>query len=867
MALSAGTKLGPFEILGPLAAGGMGEVYRAHDPKLARDVALKVLPLDLAEDAERRRRFEQEARAASSLNHPNIVHVYEIGAEGPLHYIAMELVEGRPMRELMTAAPILAKRMLEIAVEIADGLAKAHAGGIVHRDLKPDNVLITHEGHVKILDFGLAKVALPAGPSSIDGPTVSRTAAGLILGTVGYMSPEQAAGSPVDHTSDQFALGAILYEWASGRKPFQKPTTAETLVAIIKEAPEPLTVASPTLPAPLRWIIEDRLLAKDPKERYSSTWDLLRDLRSLRDHFSEASEMSGLAPSARGSGRRWPRGFRTVATLGLIFGILGGFLGGQRTVKPPLPARFHQLTFARGTVHSARFAPDGDTVIYGGAFEGRAVEPFLTRVGTPEARSLGLAGANVLAISPSGEMAVALDFHFVGGWRFAGTLARVALAGGSPRPLQEDVEFADFGPDGTSLAIVRKAQGRTRLEYPIGTVLYETAGWISEPRVSPDGNQVAFLDHPFQNDNMGLAAVVDRTGSKRTLGRLWASSQGLFWAAGGGEIWFTAAESGNSLAIRAVTLEGRERLVQAVPGALILQDISAKGRVLVLRATYRNAALGLPPGTTRERDLSAQIWSIPVDLSADGRTLLISEQGESAPRDYAVYLRHTDGESPAVLLGEGAALALSPDGRWVLASTPSQPRQLSVLPTGAGEMRRLPDRGIEYQTWASFLPDGRSIACTANQPGRGVRLYVHPLGEGAARAFSPEGVSVPYGVQPLAPDGSRVAALDPSGKPTFYSLATGEATPIPGTESGDVPVRLSADQRYLYVFHVVELPARIFKVELRTGRRELWKEIAPEDRAGLPFGLRNVLMTPDGKASAYSLRRLFTELFVAEGLK
>ncbi|HYX22115.1 MAG TPA: serine/threonine-protein kinase, partial [Thermoanaerobaculia bacterium] len=300
MTLSAGTKLGPFEVVAPLGAGGMGEVYRAKDSRLGREVAVKVLSPEFAADADRRKRFEQEARSASALNHTNIVTIHDIGADANTVYIAMELIDGRTLREVLHAGAIPTKRLLDLAYQIADGLAKAHSAGIIHRDLKPENVMVTKEGSIKILDFGLAKLLKEQPEESSNLPTAQATQAGTVLGTVGYMSPEQASGKPLDFRSDQFALGSILYEMATGKRAFQRGTSAETLTAIIREEPDPIAPSSAGVPAPFRWIVE-RCLSKDPEERYASTRDLARDIRGVREHLSEA--VSGATAEVSGATR------------------------------------------------------------------------------------------------------------------------------------------------------------------------------------------------------------------------------------------------------------------------------------------------------------------------------------------------------------------------------------------------------------------------------------------------------------------------------------------------------------------------------------------------------------------------------------
>src|SRR5512143_2299375 len=268
----------------------MGEVYRARDARLGREIALKVLPVELSDDADRLSRFEQEARSASALNHPNIVTVHDIGRAGDVSFIAMELVEGKTLRELGASGPLPVRRTLTIATQIAEGLGKAHGAGIVHRDLKPENVMVTKDGFVKLLDFGLAKLFVAPTDKESGAPTAipQETQPGTVMGTVGYMSPEQASGRPVDFRSDQFALGSILYEMATSKRAYQKNTGAETRTAIIRDEPEPVAQVNPKAPAPFRWIVE-RCLAKDPDERYASTRDLARDMANVRARASEES--------------------------------------------------------------------------------------------------------------------------------------------------------------------------------------------------------------------------------------------------------------------------------------------------------------------------------------------------------------------------------------------------------------------------------------------------------------------------------------------------------------------------------------------------------------------------------------------------
>ena len=496
MTLSAGTKLGPYEILSPIGAGGMGEVYRAKDAKLGREAAIKVLPETMAADPDRRQRFEQEARSASALNHPNILTIYDIGQSDGTVYIAMELIEGKTLRELVASGePVAMKKLLDVAVQTAEGLAKAHSAGIVHRDLKPENLMISKDGFVKILDFGLAKLVEPSSQGASVLPTAapSPTQPGTVLGTAGYMSPEQASGQPVDFHSDQFTLGAILYEMASGKRAFQRKTGAETLVAIIREEPEPMAQVAPKAPAPVRWIVE-RCLAKDPEERYASTKDLARDLKSLRDHLSETSASGGMEAAEPVRARR--RGWLLPAALALLLGAgLAVLAVKQLDLLAPEPLRYQRITFRRGAIGGARFAQDGKTVVYGASWDGAPMEIFSTNPESPESKSLGLPSANVLAVSSAGELAISLGWHPVVGWEATGTLARVPLAGGAPREVLENIQDADWSPDGKELAVVHQSGARARVEYP-DRERHRRELRLVEPRPDLAGRKVGRLLRP-----------------------------------------------------------------------------------------------------------------------------------------------------------------------------------------------------------------------------------------------------------------------------------------------------------------------------------------------------------------------------------
>jgi len=858
MTLSAGSRLGPYEVLSPIGAGGMGEVYRARDTRLSREVALKVLPADLADDRERLSRFEQEARSASALNHPNIVAVYDVGRSGETSFIAMELVEGRTVRDLLASGQLAWKRALSIAAQAADGLAKAHAAGIVHRDLKPENLMVSSDGFVKILDFGLAKLVDEKKTNLSNALTMAgpQTASGIILGTVGYMSPEQASGAPLDFRSDQFSLGAILYEMATGKRAFSRATVVDTLSAILHDEPEPLGSLRPEAPQALRWIL-DRCLAKEPDERYASTRDLARDLATLRDHLGESGATEPLAV------RRGKR--RTVPLLAALLaagvaGALASYLVLRASLERKPPPSYRQITFRQGTIRSARFSPDGQTVVYAAAWSGQPLEVFAVRPGSPESRSLGRLDANELAVSSTGEMALVVRNKYLGLFPGAGTLARMPFEGGSsPREVLEGVSFTDWSRDGSAMAIVRDMGAVQRVEYPIGKVLHETGGWVSHPRVSPDGLRVAFLDHPIAGDDNGRVVVVDRAGKKMVGETTWASAWGLAWPPEGKEVWFTAIKTGSQRALWALSLSGKERLVARAPAMLTLYDIARDGRVLLGQDKLRFATLALPPGATREQDFSWLDIGLVGDISPDGRKIVFEEVGEGGGEGYSVYLRGTDG-SPAVRLGSGHGPRLSPDGKWVVAGD-LRSGQIVLLPTGPGEPATVTHDRLEH-AYAVVLPDGKRIAFVAGEAGKERRLYVQPISGGTPVPLSREGVQFPG---PASPDGRFVAVTTSEWKPALCSTSSGEVVPISGATTTDGPIQWTPDSKALYIKTGL-FPARVFRVDPVSGKRELWKELAPPDPTGV-VDVQGVVMTPDASAYAYTYVRILSDLFVAQGLK
>lgn len=457
-------------------------------------------------------------------------------------------------------------------------------------------------------------------------------------------------------------------------------------------------------------------------------------------------------------------------------------------------------------------------------------------------------------------MALLLGSRQVKSWIHTGTLARMPMAGGAPREVLENVQYADWSPDGNNLAVVRDAGGRNRIEYPIGKVLYETSGWISHPRVSPKGDQVAFLEHPTEGDDAGSVMVVGSNGKAEILSKGWPTLQGLAWPRGGGEVWFTASE-GIDRALYAVTLAGAQRLVSRVPGQLTLQDIRADGGVLVTRGNTRRRIMNSAADAKTDQDLAWFDWSYPVSLSSDGKRMLFYEAGEGGGLSYTTYLRKTDG-SPAVRPGDGQALALSPDERWALATRINAPTQLFLLPTRAGETKPLAHDTITHVA-ARWFPDGKRFVFSGTEPGQGARLYVQDIAEDKPRAITPEGVNaLTFAV---SPDGRVVAAVGPDGKGYFYPVMSGDPQAIGAFEAGEEPISWSEDGRSLYVDRPGEMPAKVYRLDWQTGQRTLWKQLMPTDPAGVEF-IGPVVVTPDTRAYVYGVRQLLSDLYLVEGL-
>ncbi|MBV9572946.1 MAG: serine/threonine-protein kinase [Acidobacteriales bacterium] len=860
MSLTSGTKIGPYEIVDLLGSGGMGEVYRARDARLKRDVAIKVLPQALSADPERLRRFEQEALATAALNHPNILAVFDIGTSGGSPYVVSELLDGETLRERLRSGPLPARKALDYALQIAHGLAAAHEKEIVHRDLKPENLFVTRDGRVKILDFGLAKLTQLDSSDHSSVTVTHGTEAGLVLGTAGYMSPEQVRGLAVDARSDIFSFGAILYEMLSGKRAFHGDTPADTMSSILKEEPADFSETGRNVSPALERIVQ-HCLEKNPESRFHSASDIAFDLEHMSGLSGTAARAIPAEAAQPGRSWHWQAVLGAIALSLLLLGA-GWWLGKSR--EHAALAVYQQITFRTGAIGNARFTPDGG-IAYSAAWDGSEGQLYLSRADDPGARELGLKGAELLSISKAGELAVRLNTRYLPGYARVGTLARVPLSGGTPREVLENVQDADWASDGGSMAVVRyiPENNHWRLEYPIGKVLFDSINWISHPKLSPDAKWVAFADHENTGgDDEGSVAVIaaDGNGKEKKLSSGWETIEGILWSPSGDEIWFTSAMNGASTNPNSVSLSGKVRAITNVPGGMWLQDLR-NGVALMITHQERIGIRGMAPGAKEERELGWFGWSIVRDISRDGRKILFEEEGNGGGPNYTVFVRDTDG-SPPVRVGEGVAGAISPDKKWVT-TKPAKGGALMLVPTGAGEQRQLTHDAVSYNA-ERWLPDGKTLLASGIEAGHGARDYLIDITTGSSKPITPEGIA---GIR-LSPDGRSAAVLGPDVKWGVWPLDGSGFRPIPNLDSAYYVDGWSPDGSYVYVSSTGrgETTTKLYKVNIATGKMEFWRTFGTEATAG-QGGAGDFQFSIDGTAYAYVYDKVLSEAYVVTGLK
>jgi len=872
MALNSGTKLGPYEIQSLLGAGGMGEVYRARDTRLHRDVAIKILPSSFASDQDRLRRFEQEARAVAALNHPNLLTVFDVGtapvaepggeagsataAAATSPFIVSELLEGSTLRERLASGALRERKSLDYAIQIANGLAAAHERGIVHRDLKPDNVFVTNDGRVKILDFGLAKLTEANSPD-VNVTLQTVTQAGVVLGTIGYMSPEQVRGKPTDSRSDIFSFGVVLYEMLTGKRAFHGETAADVMSAILNHEPPELTATNREVSPALDRIVH-HCMEKTPQQRFQSAGDIAFQLSELSGTRTSTT-IPALAETAPTKARRnWLLPGLGALALALLLPATW-FLA--RSTAHRAPPKFVQLTFQQGSVDSARFLSDGQSIVCASRWgSDSTMALYTTRMDSQGMRPLGVQADALASVSSSGELLVIQNFQSVGpGYVRAGTLARLPVGGGAPRPILDSVQYADWAPDGKDFAVVRYVRERHiyTLEYPAGKVLYETPGWVSDPRFSRDGRRIAFLDHPSFGDDQGFASVIDLEGHRIRLSGSYASTQGLAWSPNGDEIWFSAVAEGVYRSLFATSLSGRVRSLLSAPGDIDIQDSLPDGRVLVADVNSRLILMVSTPGNAKDRDFTWMDWASTMRFSFDGKQILFGDQHSGA--QYGTFLRDMDG-SPAVRLGDGDPMDLSIDGKWALSRTSAGANQLLLLPIGAGESRQLTHSTLSHLS-ARFFPDGR-VFSVGNEPGHPERTYVIDL-NGNETPITPEGIR---GIATATNGKLLLTTNTDASQYQLFPLDGGQPRDIPQLQKGDRPFDFTSDDAALLVRRNGPLDtAEIWRVELAGSKRTLLHTVSLSEVSSI-MGRPVVIASRDGKNYAYRYARKISAEYVIEGL-
>ena len=848
MSLLPGSRLGPYEIVGRIGAGGMGEVWKARDPKLNRFVAIKVLPASFSADPDRLKRLGQEAKALAAISHPNLVHIFEAAEHEGAPFLVMELLEGETLRERLRGKSLPSKRTAEIAQSIACGLAAAHGKGILHRDLKPENIFLTRDGQVKVLDFGLAKFesAQTVGSEIITQTLLSEP--GTILGTSGYMSPEQVRGEPLDARSDLFCLGIILWEMLAGRRPFLGDSSIEVMHAILREVPPEFDEALNVAPGLER--IVRTCLEKEPASRFHSAHDLAFALDSL----STSGVSSQRFPALRMRRSDW-----SIHALGgavvLLLLLLGlgtlAWLGSWPPFQPPKQPTFKRLTFRQGPILGARFSPDGREVIFDGAWDGGNHQIYATRLDTLEEKPLGIPGAALHFLTRAGDLGVALNAKSFDEFDTIGELAKAPLGGIAPKAILKDVIVADQAPDGR-LAVGTSKDYPPTLEFPLGERRAKlTLG--STLRFSPDGRHLAFAtpDHRVR--------VLDTaTGQHRPLTRPYENLYGMAWK--GNELWFTAGDSGRQQSLRAVTLANKERVILETPGRFRLLDVAEDGRALMAQEDFRVGILVWAPGQEKPRDITRADDSFLYSLARDGKRVVFAAKIHLAKGEASAVFLGSETGAPQ-LLSEGWYSVLSPDGHWVATLFSGKEPKVVLYPTGAGQERPFPLTGLKKVESVAWTLDGKSLLISEG----GGRIFLQPLDGGTLHPLTPEGVANgDWGTLDLAPDGRTFLAKGPAGL-GIYDLQdpTRPPTPLPAFEG--TFLGWTADSKRFYLLQTHTLPLEVWIFDPVTGQLNRFRTFRAESLLGagvLPWASR---ITADGSTLAVTYFQKPSTLYLVEG--
>ena len=901
MGLKAGTRLGNYEIVTLLGAGGMGEVYRAQDTKLGRQVAIKVLPASLAEDRELLRRFEGEARAIAALSHPNVIGIYDFARSESLAYAVMELLEGENLRDRLKGGALPPRRVIEIGIAVARGLGAAHERGITHRDLKPENIFLTKDGRVKVLDFGLAKQhpnlrgESPTETMATHALADPATEPGMVLGTVGYMSPEQVRGEAVDSRSDIFSFGVVLHEMLSGQRPFQGASPVQTMAAILDQDPPELTASRGALPPALERVV-GHCLEKRPEARFQS----MKDIAFALEHLNATTSGVLGRPAIRG-----PRHASLLAAASAVAGtLLLGLLFlafGWPPFAPKVPPTFTRVTFAPGTVEAAFFGPDGRTIYYSERINGGPPQIFVIHPGSPEPKPLGVTDALLLGVSPNSDLAILRSPIAYYQTEYRGMLAQVGGEGGAVKEIQDHVLNAAW--DGPGLATLTcNDQDLLKLEFPAGKVLLQadaSSRVIRFMRLSRDGKRMAVVDADGVNTSKGV--VFDRKGGRTVLfvkpgDASGDTITGMAWGPNG-DLWYSELVGDQTL-VWAQPVGGRRRMLWRGEGTQALMDVSAQGRVLLANHQVRRGVLVRKAGEAQARDISVGSSSQLTGMSADGQALLIMESpilDGGTPLD-RTYLYNLEG-GPAIQVAKGTPWTLSPDGHWAqiqfsgfepgdldpaitaafrqagldpkgALNAAGQVPYLLFVPTGAGypfaiALPKALDGGVGF---AYLHPDGRRVLFNGGGK-EGSFWYEVDRHGGAPKAFTPPGYGKQFvGLAPLSPDGRRFITIRGE---RFYvqPLVGGEPQPIAHLRPDERPLGWGQDSASIYLrSEQWMLPVTVTQMNLATGaRREVFR-FMPGDPSGILM-FRSVLLSPDGKVCALDYVRQLSDLYLVDGLK
>ena len=827
-----------YEIESEIGSGGMGVVYRARSLTSGEIVAIKVIAPKALEDPERLRRFRHEAKIASTLNHPGIVKVHEIGEEvlddQSRDFIVMELVEGRTLADRIGGRPMAVTEALGYAIQIAAGLSAAHAANVIHRDIKPSNLIINNFGIVKLADFGLAKITeQPADPfSETRSVNLDLTHDGTIMGSVAYMSPEQARGLPLDARSDIFSFGSVLYEMLSGRAAFGGDTIADKLSAVLTKEPPELV----DIPSDLS-VVLSRCLRKDVTRRWQSAVEVKSALEDIRSGGSNSTATTILRATSKR--RVW-----LAAGVGLAAGLLPTVYFANRRKDPP---NFQRLTFRSGDIDGARFAP-GDFVAYTARWDGDASALFTCQAGNREGRKIDGVSGTLMGVTAANEAAVLVEG--------SNMLSIVSLGGSEPRPRLDHVGDACWSPDGTTMAVSRVARaGPYALEYPIGRVVFETASRpASNLRVSPSGRDLAFFEHDASAGDFQVSLIRDGT-QHRVISSGWRVCAGLLWSPDGQEVWISAARNGEDPKIYSITLDGRERVLGQMPGWVHLEDIAADGKMLVARTDSR-LSIRMQDGAGERMSSwldSSNVW----DICEERKLLVFVELGYGEGRNPSIFVRNLDG-SPARRIGEGSRPSISPDGKSIVCIRRTIRKtdgttELAILPNGPGDAALLAtdtNDPVEYVEWAS---DSQRILVFSKS---GTRLVT----------IQPTGVSprIIAGVRATkaSPDGKFAAGIE-NRKIIRYSLQADGGKPLTQALDGESLVRWSS--RGILTMRPDGKRWIVDAIHPETGARTRLSDISPSDAGGRL--MNPLVVSQSSNLYAYTVQQDSATLYLWRGFR